>query len=210
MSFTSLIEFGPLQTNAVELISVAFGLASVWSMKKESILAFPFGIINVLGYIFLSWIKTYYALAGINLFFAMMSIYGWYNWSRSDQDAKVVVISYLSGKERWVNLFVFAISFIVIWFLLSSMTDSSIPFWDALTTSLYIVAMWMLSQKKIENWIAWIIGDTISVFIYGLQYGNNQANYFSSFQFAVFTVIAVFGYLEWKGKSEKRRVKSEK
>jgi nicotinamide mononucleotide transporter len=75
-----------------------------------------------------------------------------------------------------------------------------VPTWDALTTAFYIIAMWLLARKKIENWIAWIVGDFISIFLYAISYTNNQTNYFSSFQFLVFTVIAVFGFIEWRTK----------
>jgi nicotinamide mononucleotide transporter len=177
-----------------------FGLGSVWSMKKESILAFPFGIVNVLGYVYISYIKELYALAGINLFFAMMSVYGWFNWSRGKEDEKTVKISRCSRKELLINTGVFIFSFFILRLLLTEFTDSPWPSWDAVTTSFYIVAMWMLAIKKIENWIAWIAGDFISIFLFAIPYGNNQVNYFSSFQFFVFTIIAILGFIEWKKK----------
>jgi len=200
MDFNPLIEIGPLKTSLVELIAVFFGLASVWSMKKESILAFPFGIINVLGYVYISFIKDLYALSGINLFFALMSIYGWYNWSLKNKDEKSISITRCSGKEILIHLVVLVASFAIIMFLLKKYTDSSLPAWDSFTTSLYIIAMWLLARKKIENWLAWIIGDFISIFLYALPYGNNETNYFSSFQFLVFTIIAVLGFFEWRRK----------
>ena len=200
MDLNLLIEIGPVKTTLVEVIAVFFGLASVWSMKKESILAFPFGIINVLGYVYISFTKTLYALAGINLFFAIMSIYGWYNWSRKDGNENSVSITTCSRKEILINILIFIVSFLIIRILLKRYTDSPVPFWDAFTTSLYIIAMWLLALKKIENWIAWIIGDVISIFLFALPYGNNEANYFSSFQFLVFTIIAIFGFREWRKK----------
>ncbi|MGE5424947.1 MAG: nicotinamide riboside transporter PnuC [Syntrophothermus sp.] len=200
MDFTSLIELGPIQTNLTELIAVIFGLLSVWFMKKESILAFPFGIINVSGYVYLSLQKDFYALAGINVFFAMMSIYGWYNWSRQGENHEGLSISRCNKHQLSLYLLAFALFFVIIWWLLKKFTDSPIPMWDSFTTSLYIIAMWMLAKKKIENWIAWIIGDTVSIFLYAIPYGNNQANLFSSLQFLIFTIIAVSGFLEWRGK----------
>jgi nicotinamide mononucleotide transporter len=195
-----ILTFGPLNTTVIELVSVIFGLGSVWSMKKESILAFPFGIINVLGYVYINFVKDLYALSGINLFFAVMSIYGWYNWSRQKDDTNAVSISRLSGRDLLYNAGAFIFFFFFLRIILSRYTDSPIPTWDALTTAFYIIAMWLLARKKIENWIAWIAGDFISIFLYAIPYTNNQTNYFSSFQFLVFTIIAVFGFLEWRGK----------
>jgi nicotinamide mononucleotide transporter len=200
MDWNSVIQFGVVTTTPVELIAVVFGLGSVWSMKKESIWAFPFGIINVLGYVYINFVKDLYALSGINMFFALMSVYGWINWSRQKDDQQVVNISRCSRKELAINIGVFLISFFVLRLLLKKYTDSPVPTWDAITTAFYIVAMWLLAIKKIENWIAWIMGDFISIFLYAIPYTQNQVNYFSSFQFLVFTIIAVLGFMEWRKK----------
>jgi nicotinamide mononucleotide transporter len=203
MDLNSLIQIGAVTTSPLELIAVGFGLGSVWSMKKESILAFPFGIINVLGYVYINYVKELYALSGINLFFAFMSVYGWINWSRQKEDQQAVNISRCSRKELYFNIGVFVVSFLILRVLLKRYTDSPIPTWDAITTAFYIVAMWLLAIKKIENWIAWILGDFISIFLYAIPYTNNQVNYFSSFQFLIFTIIAVFGFTEWRSKYRK-------
>jgi len=202
MFLNYLIEFGPVQTTPVELIAVFFGLLCVWSMKKESILTFPFGIINVLLYVYIYFIAKLYALAGINLFFFFtMSVYGWYNWLRKSNNDEKIRITECSKKERSWNCIAILVFFIVLWILLKRLTDSKVPAWDAITTSIYIIGMWLLARKKIENWILWIAGDFISIFL--MVY---EGLYFSSFQFLVFTIIAVLGYLEWR----KKLVKSEK
>ena len=195
MFLNYLIEFGPVQTTPVELIAVFFGLLCVWSMKKESILAFPFGIINVLIYVYIYFIAKLYALAGINLFFFTMSVYGWYNWHRKSNNDEKIRITECSKKEKIWNSVAIPVFFIVLWILLKRFTDSVVPAWDAIATSIYIIGMWLLARKKIENWILWIAGDFISIFL--MVY---EKLYFSSFQFLVFTVIAVLGYLEWKTK----------
>jgi nicotinamide mononucleotide transporter len=190
-----LIEIGPVRTTVVELIAVFFGLLSVWSMKKESILAFPFGIINVSIYVYICFSQKLYALAGINLFFAVMSIYGWINWSRKGKDETALRISRCSRNALIWNLLSVLLFFVILRILLVKLTDSTVPTWDALTTSLYIIGMWLLARKKIENWIAWITGDVISTFLFAYQ-----GLYFSSLQFFVFTVIAISGFLEWRKK----------
>jgi len=190
-----LIQVGPIQTTPVELVAVIFGLLSVWSMKKESILAFPFGIINVLIYIYICFMAKLYAYAGINFFYFVMSVYGWYNWLRTGDNEEKIKITECSKKERIGNSAAILFFFVVLWMLLKKYTDSIVPAWDAITTSIYIIGMWLLARKKIENWILWIAGDVISIFLFAYE-----KLYFSSFQFLVFTVIAVLGYLEWRGK----------
>jgi nicotinamide mononucleotide transporter len=134
------------------------------------------------------------------MFFALMSIYGWINWSRGKGEDQTVKISRCSAKELAINSGILVISFFILRILLKKYTNSPIPTWDAITTAFYIVAMWLLAIKKIENWIAWILGDSISIFLYAIPYTNDQVNYFSSFQFLVFTIIAVLGFMEWKKK----------
>src|ERR1035437_3248680 len=148
-----VLSFGPVQTSPVELIAVFFGLLSVWSMKKESILAFPFGIINVLIYVYICFISKLYAYAGINIFYFVMSVYGWYNWLRSGSDEEKIKITECSGKESIWNSFAIPVFFVILWIGLKRYTDSVVPFWDAITTAIYIIGMWLLARKKIENWI---------------------------------------------------------
>lgn len=200
MDLNYLFEFGPFKTTIVEIFAVAFGLASVWSMKKESILAFPFGIINVLIYVYICFLAKFYAFASINVFFAVMSIYGWYNWSRKDQNRGKIEISRCSVIELLLDSVALVFFFVILRILLIKYTDSIVPTWDALTTAIYSIAMWMLARKRIENWIGWIIGDTISIGLFAYE-----RLYFSSFQFFVFTFIAVLGFIEWRTKLLKNK-----
>jgi len=200
MDINFMIEFGPFKTTVVEIIAVAFGLASVWSMKKENILAFPFGIINVLIYVYICFVSKLYAYASINVFFAVMSVYSWYNWSRKDQNKENIKISSCSLKELILDIAALGLFFIILRILLIKYTDSIVPTWDALTTAIYIIAMWLLARKRIENWIGWIIGDTISIGLFAYE-----RLYFSSFQFLVFTIIAILGFIEWRTKLLKNK-----
>jgi nicotinamide mononucleotide transporter len=189
------IQIGFMQTSLVEIIAVFFGLASVWSMKKESILAYPFGIVNVLIYVYICFNAKLYAYAGINLFYFVMSVYGWYAWTVKDENARRITITRCSIRALIFNGLAMVFFFFLLLFLLKRFTDSVVPVWDALTTAIYIIGMWLLARKKIENWILWIAGDAISVALFAYE-----KLYFSSLQFLVFTVIATLGYLEWKKK----------
>lgn len=195
MELTTPITILGAQTSLLELIAVAFGLLYVWYMKKASILAFPFGIINVLIYIFICFNARLYAYATINLFYFIMSVYGWWNWMRKRDGEKSLAISRCSKPLLSVATFVMAISFVLLWVILAHYTDNPAPFWDALTTSIYIIGMWFTATKKLENWYYWIAGDVISVGLFA-----SQGLYFSSLQFLIFTVIAILGLLEWKNK----------
>jgi len=190
-----VIEFGVIKTSIIELVAVAFGLVCVWSMKKESILAYPTGIVNVLIYVYICFSAKLYAYAGINIFYAVMSGYGWYVWTRKNDKEETIRITRLTNNGLIINIVAIIIFFVILRVLLARYTDSVVPTWDAITTAIYIIGMWLLARKKVENWIAWIVGDFISIWLFAYE-----KLYFSSFQFAVFTIIAVLGYLEWRKK----------
>jgi nicotinamide mononucleotide transporter len=195
MDLISPLQIGIFHTSYPELIAVFFGLICVWFMKKESVWVFPFGIINVLIYVYLFWVSKLYANAAINAFFFIMSVYGWYNWTRKDKNNDILRITRCSRKELVLNAMAFIVFFYVIRMVLVRNTESTIPTWDALTTAVYIIAQWMVSRKKLENWILWIAADTVMIGLCAWQ-----GLYFSSFQYLVFTVIAILGYREWKTK----------
>ncbi|MFZ4521817.1 MAG: nicotinamide riboside transporter PnuC [Bacteroidales bacterium] len=193
MDLTALLYIGPFQTTYLELVAVAFGLICVWMMKKESWLAFPFGIVNVAIYVYIFFAARLYANAGINGFFFLMSVYGWYNWTRKGDDDQILRITKCSRKELIYNGIAAILFFVAIRVVLVKYTESTIPGWDAITTAVYIVAQWMLSRKKIENWILWIAADTVMIGLCAWE-----GLYFSSLQYLVFTIIAILGFREWR------------
>ena len=195
MDMTALLQIGPFQTTLMELIAVAFGLICVWSMKKESLLAFPFGIVNVLIYVYIFFAAKLYANAGINAFFFFMSVYGWYNWTRKDHNDSKIKITRSSKSELLLNAVAIIVFFILIRVVLVKYTSSNISCWDAMTTAVYIAAQWLLSRKKIENWILWISADSVMIGLCAWE-----GLYFSSFQYLVFTIIAILGFREWRTK----------
>jgi len=166
MDMTAILQLGPFQTTLLELVAVAFGMVCVWLMKKESVLAFPSGIVNVLIYVYIFFAARLYANAAINGFFFITSVYGWYNWTRKDNNDDTIRISKCSRQELLLNLLAVMVFFIIIRIVLWKYTTSQSPTWDALTTAVYIAASWLLSRKKIENWILWISADTVMIVLW--------------------------------------------
>jgi len=182
-----------LNTSYLEIIAVIFGLLSVWYAKKVNILVFPTGIISVVIYMYICFGAKLYADAGINFVYFVMSIYGWYAWTRVGEQKKERPISMCSKKEHIINIFMFVFFFLILNYILKNYTDSNVPVWDSFTTSIFIVAMWLMAIKKVENWIYWIIANVISIPLYFYK-----GLVLTSFQFTVFLIIAVLGYIEWK------------
>lgn len=182
-----------LQTTWLEAVAVFFGLLSVWYSKEENILVYPTGIISVAIYMYLTVVYKLYADTGINTYYLIMSIYGWYHWLDAKGGENQIPITRMTRKERWIGIGLFAFSFVFIRGVLAQFTDSDVPSMDALTTAFALVGMWLMARKKLENWIAWILTDIASVPLYiykGLP--------LTAFQFLVFAVLATWGYFTWR------------
>lgn len=190
--FTQILEQA-VQTSWLEAVAVVFGLLSVWYSKQENILVYPTGIVSVLIYVYLTFQYKLYADMGINAYYFIMSIYGWYHWMDTQGDRRQIPISRNNRIQNGISIAFFATSFLLIRWVLIAYTDSDVPNWDALTTAFALVGMWLMARKKIENWIAWIITDLVSIPLYlykGLP--------FTAFQFLVFTFLASWGYFSWR------------
>jgi nicotinamide mononucleotide transporter len=177
----------------IEAVAVIFGLASVWFARKENIWVYPTGIINVLIYVYLCFHAKLYAEMGINAFYFVMSVYGWYNWGRTGKNKVHLPISKLNFKSLLFYTFITLVFYGVLYFVLANFTDSNVPVWDALATAIFITGMLLMAFKKIENWIAWIIGDIIAIPLYAYK-----GLALTGIQYAVFLLLAVMGWVEWR------------
>lgn len=177
---------------SIEGLAVSTGLASVWFSVKERIWVYPIGLISVSIYVYLSFIYGIYADMGINIYYVLMSIYGWYRWLQPSESGAAKEITRNSGKEWLLSIVLFLLSWVILFVILQRFTDSEIPLWDSLTTSLAIVGMWLMAEKKVEHWLFWIATDLLSIPLY---YYKDLL--LTSAQFFVFTILAVIGWLQW-------------
>jgi nicotinamide mononucleotide transporter len=181
------------QTQTVEYIAVLFGLLSVWYARKVSIITYPTGIVSVLLYVYICLGAGLYADMGINVVYFVMSVYGWYFWSRKSSNMTVTPITRLKRKGWIISIGSTVLSFLLLYYVLDRWTDSNVPAIDAFTTAVFIVGMFLMARKKLENWLAWIVGDIISIPLYAYK-----GLVMSSFQFTVFLILAIAGYIEWR------------
>ena len=180
---------------SLELIAVFFGLLSVWFSKNNNVLVYPTGIINtsIFVYLLVKW-----ELLGdmiINVYYFLMSIYGWYYWTRKSHNHEYTPITKIKEADIKIILIIIISSTLFVSYLYSFFDKWSglVSYIDILTTAIFFVGMWLMARRKIESWFFWILGDVISVplyFVKGLA--------FSSFQYIIFTLIAVAGYYKWK------------
>lgn len=179
----------------LEMIAVLFGFLSVWYAKKENILVFPTGIISTGIFVYILWVFGLLGDMLINAYYFAMSVFGWYVWTRKVDATHFIPITRTSKREKiWsVTLFLAAIIFVSIVYFIFEKFDTWTAYVDTLTTAIFFVGMWLMAKKKLENWTYWIIGDIISVPLY-----LYKGLIFTSLQFFLFTLIAIFGYLAWK------------
>lgn len=186
---------GLLATTWLEFVAVILGILSVFFARNENIWTYPTGIVNVLIYVYLCFSAGLFADMGINVFYFIMSVYGWYNWSRRDENSQHLPISRLTTWQWVYNIALVLGFFGLLWFILDNYTPSTVPMFDSFTTALFIIGMWLMARKKIENWLAWIAGDILVIPLFAYK-----GLVFTGFQYVVFTALAISGYIEWKKK----------
>jgi nicotinamide mononucleotide transporter len=199
MSFFDLFWQNIQETTILEVIAVFFGLMSVWYAKKANILVYPTGLISVIIYVYICFNYQLYADMGINFFYFIMSIYGWYMWTRKGATKKVIPIRWNSIQQQWLGVIgVFVFFWIILGLIFFFKKDdldyieSWIPYVDSFTTAIFLVGMLNMALKRIENWIYWIVGDLISIPLYFIK-----GLVFTSFQYAIFLFLAVAGLRAW-------------
>lgn len=192
---------GVQQTGWLEWTAVVTGIMSVWFSSRENILVYPTGIISVLIYVYFGYTYLLYADMGVNAYYFIMSVYGWYHWTQTDDSNKdQIPVTTNNQREHIISLFILVSSFLILAFVLSQFTDSDVPYWDATTTCFAILGMWLMARKKLESWIAWIVTNLISIPLYFYK-----GLVLTSFQFLIFTIIAIVGYFAWKRSLEKEQ-----
>ena len=185
----------------IEFFGFLTALVYLYFSIKQKIWLWPFGILTSSLYIYIFYISSLYADMGLQIYYVLISFYGWYHWvyGASHNKAGNLPISTLSGSLALKLLMIlFIIYWIIVFILLKGpayigMPPSDLPYWDAFTTSVSIIATWMLARKIIEHWIVWIIVDSVSFGLY-----IYKELYITVVLFLIYTILAFVGFYEWK------------
>ena len=196
----------------LELVAVIFGVASVLLASRLNVLVFPIGIISTALFVYLLWQWQLFGDMFINAYYTAMGIYGWFNWSKNKTNSEQndIIIEHIQASDvsTLALLASATVAFVALIYYFRPVINNDFSFdgvvlgmhlftWvdytDMLTTALFLMAMWLMANRKIEHWLLWIVADTISVPLYfykGLT--------FTSLQYVVFTAIAIWAYYEWQ------------
>ena len=184
-----------LTQNYIEILGAVTGLIYLYFSVNKLIWLWPFGILTSLLYTWVFFTSRLYADMSLQVYYFFISIYGWYYWLKGGvkNNQKEAPVSRISKNTFLISLLVISLLTTLSGILLNNYANSSLPYWDAFTTSASIVATWMLARKMLENWLYWIIIDLVSMFMY-----IYKGLYPTAFLFLVYSIIAVLGYYNWK------------
>jgi nicotinamide mononucleotide transporter len=194
---------GLLQTTWLEFVAVFAGIASVWYSKKENVLVYPVGLINTIIYTYLSFSAKLFGEATVNLYYTIMSLYGWWIWVKKDNQEQNLQISYSNRKEWLVQIGFFVVCYITIYFSLEylkkAFAPGAIPWGDAFASAAAFTGMWLMTRKKIENWFWWILTNIACIPLYYVK-----GYIFTSVYYFVLLILAIWGWIEWKQKLDNK------
>lgn len=179
----------------LEAIAFFFGIASVVYAKRENILVYPTGLVATVITVYIFLKDELMGDMMMNFYYSIMSIYGWWNWSRKKDDKVLVPISRTNTKEKLIGFGMFLLTMIVTYGIYKGYgteIDSS-NYIDIFTSGVFFTAMWYMANKKIENWTLWIFADLVTVPLYASRGWG-----MFSLQYLIFTILAIQGYIAWK------------
>ncbi|MBP6557678.1 MAG: nicotinamide mononucleotide transporter [Flavobacterium sp.] len=186
----------------LEILVFVFGIASVFYARKENIWVYPTGLIATVITTYLLYQASYFGDMTMNAYYSIMSIYGWYKWTSKSKEPDLQ-ISRTNTKEKMIGIGLFFLTMLIT-FLVYKFFDYKLEipnYIDIFTSGIFFTAMWYMALKKLENWTLWIIGDLIVVPLFAYR-GLGML----SLQYLIFTIIAIYGYLEWKRTLQEKKV----
>ena len=184
-------------TGWIEFVAVIFGIISVYFSRKENIWVYPTGLINTTFYVYLSFKGHLLGEASVNVYYTLISIYGWWLWGKKDNTNHTILKITYSDKKQWRNqLIFFASLYILIFFgltyLKKEFAPGAIPWADALASAAAFTGMWLMAKKKVESWIWWIATNIVSIPLYFVK-----SYVFTSIYYIILLGMAISGLIMW-------------
>lgn len=191
---------------ALEYFGVITGLIYLFLEIKQHRAMWIVGFITSLVYVFVFFDAKVYADMALNSYYVVISVYGFWKWSREKLSVRKTVTKESSETESTAIIYrhstpllsvliatSIAALWLLIWWILAKFTDSPIPVGDAFTTAVGIVATWMLAQRIIEHWPLWVVTNLVSVYLYSLR-----GLYPTMFLYICYAALAIAGWINWK------------
>ena len=190
--------------HALEYFGVITGLLYLWLEIKQHKAMWVVGFVSSLAYVFVFFFSKFYAVMTLNLYYVIMSVYGFILWSqvkkgKGSEEVKVEESSILYHRIDWLVALICALVVLALWgliyFILNDYTDSPVAVGDAFVTALSVVGTWLLAKRILEHWCCWIVVNGVSIFLY-----YSQELYPTMFLYICYTILSVFGLYNWSRK----------
>lgn len=180
------------QSSLLELAAVVFAILYLVLAVKENILCWGAAIISVLIFLFIFWEVKLYMQSGLQVYYLGMAVFGWYQWRFAKAGSDSLQVSMWSVQQHLVALTFIVLLTLISEYFLNSGTDARLPFLDSFTTWASVVTTYMVTRKVLENWIYWLVIDSLSIYLY-----IDRELYFTALLFVAYIVIVFFGWFSW-------------
>ena len=177
----------------IEAIAAVLGIIGVYLTTKQKIWCWPIGIVSVSIYVYIFYGVNLYSDMILNIFYIIMQAYGWYHWLHGGDKTNDLPVTLLSNNQRFIWAGSGAIGIFLWGWAMDNYTNADLPYWDAATTIISMIAQWYMARKKLEAWILWTVVNVMNIIIYIVK-----DLYFTSGLFVVYLGLAVLGYIRWK------------
>ena len=179
--------------STLEIIAAVLGALSVWLSVRQNIWSWPTGIVNVVIYAVVFYEAKLYADMGLQVIYAALSVYGWYEWLYGGEQHTELHVTPTTRPLGAVLAVIALAGSVGLGVVLRGATDAALPFLDSFLSSTSLVAQWMMTKKKLESWLVWIFVDVLYIGMFIFKH-----LYVTSVLYAVFLGLAVRGYIDWK------------
>ena len=178
----------------LEMLAFVLAVAMVLFNMRVNPIAWPLAIVSSLLYFALFWSSRLYGDASLQIFFALVALWGWWQWLRGTQaDGTALRVRTLPASARWWLLAALAAAWPATGLFLKHYTDTDVPWWDAFPTAASVLGQWLLGRKYIENWLAWIVVNVVSVALFAYK-----GLWLTTLLYTVFIAMSVFGWRAWQ------------
>lgn len=191
-----------LRNSLLELTAVVFAIAYLVLAVRENILCWLAAGISTLIFLAIFWDVKLYMESGLQVYYLGMAAFGWHQWRLASGGSADLQVSMWSMQQHLIALALIAVLTLLSGYLLNSGTDAQLPYLDSFTTWASVVTTFMVVRKVLENWVYWLVIDSVSIYLY-----IDRELYFTSMLFAVYIVIIFFGWFSWS-KSYQQKMKT--
>ena len=185
----------------IDIFAAISGFVYIYFSIRQKIWLWPVGIITSTLFIVVFFKSKFYADMSLQMYYVVISFYGWYLWlyGRKEKNKKELAVSKMNLNQTLILSGITIAVFSLYSYILKNHTDSVLPFGDAFTTAISIAATWMLAKKKIENWLVWIVANSVSMSLYIYKEDLLETVLLT----AVYAILSIVGYFQWKKKLSK-------